>query len=511
MSLTKVSYSMILGAPTNVKDFGAKGDGTTDDTAAIQLAVASSSNIWFPSSSGAYILKSPIRYSTAVNIDGDPDVVIKAGAGFTGITVTKAGVPFVLSAMIAVFEGSTINTPTGGRIGEAGNGVTIGAISLDCNSVCDYGIYVERCPGASISASVSFGLYGIYLDYFCWGSKLTHNLILGCTTTGIHIGIGGNGVFIDTPQVWGYLGVTDIGVHSFGNNNGVIISGGYIETVNNGVLIQNDFGSHSIIGIDFELCHEHCIKALGISGETRSDGPINVIGCYLDATDAEIYNSYARFVVSGCRFREPSSTTGSHYYSANYRSIFVLNANSYDGPSGTLIPENLDGTNSVLSLYTDDSITSLTNKKSTINTGAYSVNYGIYNYSSVEQPTLVSSSLEFFNSRQGGATLLYSSRSVWKVNETWTNPTPAIVYTASVVLESIGGIRSLSPEIALSLQLGKVDVPYIDTFTANLTLVDGVAAPGIKAGCATIFVDQVDGDLKILFSDGTTKTIVTDT
>jgi hypothetical protein len=39
MSLTKATYSMIDGAPVNVLDFGAIGDGVTNDTAAVQAAI----------------------------------------------------------------------------------------------------------------------------------------------------------------------------------------------------------------------------------------------------------------------------------------------------------------------------------------------------------------------------------------------------------------------------------------------------------------------------------------
>jgi hypothetical protein len=44
-----------------------------------------------------------------------------------------------------------------------------------------------------------------------------------------------------------------------------------------------------------------------------------------------------------------------------------------------------------------------------------------------------------------------------------------------------------------------------------LDITDGVSAPGVKAGFARIYVDTADGDLKVIFGDGTIKTIMTDT
>lgn len=50
-----------------------------------------------------------------------------------------------------------------------------------------------------------------------------------------------------------------------------------------------------------------------------------------------------------------------------------------------------------------------------------------------------------------------------------------------------------------------------ETIEGILRIRDGVTAPTAESNYALIYVDQADGDLKVRFSDGTTKTISTDT
>lgn len=88
MSLTKATYSMINGAPVNVLDQGAIGDGVADDTQAIQNAIDLCQNggtIYFPP--GTYKVTSEFTLSPAYT----GIVFLGAGMGATTITANYTG------------------------------------------------------------------------------------------------------------------------------------------------------------------------------------------------------------------------------------------------------------------------------------------------------------------------------------------------------------------------------------------------------------------------------------
>lgn len=70
MGLTKVSYAMINGSPVNVLDFGAKGDGVTNDAAAIQAAINSitAGTVYFPP--GIYKINSTLTLTNPIKLQG---------------------------------------------------------------------------------------------------------------------------------------------------------------------------------------------------------------------------------------------------------------------------------------------------------------------------------------------------------------------------------------------------------------------------------------------------------
>ena len=88
----------VLQQSKSVKDFGAVGDGITDDTAALQLAEALAATgvpIYFPK--GIYLTTLPLVFTTPITLRADPKTRIKltsAASAVITIDLTGAGSSF---------------------------------------------------------------------------------------------------------------------------------------------------------------------------------------------------------------------------------------------------------------------------------------------------------------------------------------------------------------------------------------------------------------------------------
>jgi hypothetical protein len=115
MALTKVSFSMITGAMVNVLDYGAKGDGTTNDTAAFQAAAVAANNgivngagpggtVYVPS--GTYLVSRVGLRDTVLIGEDRESTIIKCNA--------NAASPIYFLDAATDRDGTTANTAGGG-------------------------------------------------------------------------------------------------------------------------------------------------------------------------------------------------------------------------------------------------------------------------------------------------------------------------------------------------------------------------------------------------------------
>ena len=162
MSLTKVSYSMIQGAPVNVLDFGADPTGVADSTAAIQAAIDSIS-------AGVVIL--PIgTYKTVATIN------MKNGVSLVGAGSYATVIQNITSAPII-----TVNTGTDVRSAQligmkllGGGTNTSGVYAVKWgNQDAMVDCWITNCvDGLSI-----VGCYNFYMNLCRIETNLGHGLI----------------------------------------------------------------------------------------------------------------------------------------------------------------------------------------------------------------------------------------------------------------------------------------------------------------------------------------------
>lgn len=123
MSLTKASYSLINGAPTNVLDFGAVGDGVTNDAPAFQAAIDSGAKyIIIPAPPTTYLLTTSLNmtnlYGVTFDFRGSCDINNNPPQNVVPIIAKHTGAVFDLTGSFdccfinANVNGSATTTPT---------------------------------------------------------------------------------------------------------------------------------------------------------------------------------------------------------------------------------------------------------------------------------------------------------------------------------------------------------------------------------------------------------------
>ena len=117
MALTKVSYSMINGAPVNIKDFGAVGDYTTDDTAAFVnfLTYIENNNKAGYIPSGVYRITSSIDLPSGIKLYGDKPPGINTWFDTPDKENLRPGFKDQITGSVLIFDGAATQTYTTNR------------------------------------------------------------------------------------------------------------------------------------------------------------------------------------------------------------------------------------------------------------------------------------------------------------------------------------------------------------------------------------------------------------
>lgn len=137
MSLTKVSYAMITGAPVTPQDYGAVGDGATNDTAALQAMFATGLPWYIPYTSGGYLVNDIL----APKASGECAGFLLADTGYANLVVNITGLGYQPNVKITGLDVRCKSARTANSVGIRVNSPSV---VLDrCKATAfDYGIQV---------------------------------------------------------------------------------------------------------------------------------------------------------------------------------------------------------------------------------------------------------------------------------------------------------------------------------------------------------------------------------
>ncbi|CAB4131065.1 hypothetical protein UFOVP133_42 [uncultured Caudovirales phage] len=281
MSLTKASYSMINGAPVNVVDYGAVGNGATDDTAAFQAAATAASGADIQVPAGTYKITGDTDVTGNFMCSGDVSIPV------VGSTTVATNVRSGLLALSKVSTGkyntaigrwAMVNNTTGEQNSAFGvdalytnisgsNNVALGSHAMVYNSTGsnNVGIGVQALEGdpAGGTGGYNTAVGAQSLSNFTSATlnvAMGANAGLGNTSGSYNIFIGSNSGVTETPANKSITGNNNTYV---GYGAGPSVAGGTITNStavgkgalvdrNNAAVVGNSSVTYAQIGSVFQ-------------------------------------------------------------------------------------------------------------------------------------------------------------------------------------------------------------------------------------------------------------------
>jgi hypothetical protein len=282
------ALNALLGPVTTPEEFGAVGNGTTDDTAAINSALATLRTV----------VLSNKRYSVAnITVPNNSRMVGFAGSGYTGDTVAGTNRPTLVAR-----AGATSVLNVDGKNRYSFQDFEIHGNGTGARGISGGGTFGYQRNLTILSCSVGFGGYGTTSANYT-SVLQSYGCVVGGCTTGIESLVdslivggavaGGSGTGVS--MISGAESNNFVGVrvewcggpgYSFFQTKDNQITGGMIDRCSQaGILFTEAVGSTSVSNVLF--------RRNGASSTT--DGTVSTHLAFVNNT-----NTAARFVVTGC-------------------------------------------------------------------------------------------------------------------------------------------------------------------------------------------------------------------
>lgn len=328
MSLTKVSYSMITGAPVNVMDFGAVGNGVADDTAAIQAA---------------------INYAAAQTVP--PTVIFPAGTYKTtaSLTITTSYITLqgAGSRVVLSYTGSGAAILVGAGIGTTNDfliDVSIQNFKIQLVPSSTAGLYVWLVSGGYFkNISITGSLWSNTNYSFQNGTGNCLLRVAGTINTVFEL-IDCNGVG-PVPDVTTWC--------NFGLAIGAAGGGSVITSIVTTTVFKSCYFHYCMTGawISTLVNFEDCIFEASRTGATpATDATVQFNRCYweaIDTTDINFQGSNAVYL-QNCRFVVYAGRPSSQFFAGGSLHELMITQTAFT-MSGTATPRlfNAPGTSNI--------------------------------------------------------------------------------------------------------------------------------------------------------------------